>query len=81
MRNKCTHTRCTNHTTWQIHADEIRVKMQSVVVWLALTLQVSTRLWLGATVSEHRDEALLTRLMQKVRASARSSAVVLCRWF
>jgi transposase-like protein len=54
----------------QVQADEIRVKMQSAVVWLALALQVSTRLWLGATVSEHRDEALLTRLLQKVRACA-----------
>jgi hypothetical protein len=54
----------------QVQADEIRVKMQKVVVWLAMALQVSTRLWLGATVSERRDETLLTELMQKVRACA-----------
>jgi transposase-like protein len=61
----------------QVQADEIRVKMQSVVVWLALALQVSTRLWLGATVSEHRDEAL-TRLMQKVRACALCRPLLFC---
>lgn len=62
----------------QVQADEIRVKMQSVVVWLALALQVSTRLWLGATVSEHRDEALLTGLMQKVRACALCRPLLFC---
>jgi transposase-like protein len=54
----------------QVQADEIRVKMQKVVVWLAMAMQVSTRLWLGATLSEHRDETLLTALMQRVRACA-----------
>jgi transposase-like protein len=54
----------------QVQADEIRVKMQKRVVWLALAVQVSTRLWLGAAVSEHRDETLVTELMQRVRACA-----------
>jgi transposase-like protein len=54
----------------QVQADEIRVKMQKGVVWLAMALQVSTRLWLGAAVSEHRDETLVSELMQRVRACA-----------
>ncbi len=54
----------------QVQADEIRVKQQGQIVWLAMALQVATRLWLGAVVSEHRDEELLTRLLQKVRACA-----------
>ena len=33
----------------QAQADEIRVKMQSAIVWLAMALQVSARLWLGAS--------------------------------
>jgi len=62
----------------QVQADEIRVKMQALIVWVAMAIQVSTRLWLGATVSEHRDEALLTRLMQKVRACALCRPVLFC---
>ena len=52
----------------QVQADEIRVKMQKLVVWVAMVIQVSTRLWLGATVGEHRDETLVTELMQRMRA-------------
>lgn len=54
----------------QVQADEIRVKLQGQSVWLALALQVSTRLWLGAVVGAHRDEALLTQLGQKMRRGA-----------
>jgi transposase-like protein len=54
----------------QVQADEIRVKMQQAVVWLAMAMQVSTRLWLGAAVGSHRDEALLTTLMRRIRACA-----------
>lgn len=31
----------------QVQADEIRVKTQKGTLWMALALQVSTRLWLG----------------------------------
>jgi transposase-like protein len=62
----------------QVQADELRVKMQTVVVWLAMALQVSTRLWLGATVGEHRDESLLIALMQRVRACALCRPVLFC---
>jgi len=62
----------------QVQADEIRVKMQKVVVWLAMAVQVSTRLWLGAAVSEHRDETLVTALMQKVRACALCRPLLFC---
>lgn len=61
-----------------VQADEIRVKLQSAIVWLAMAIQVSTRLWLGATVSEHRDETLLTDLMRRVRAGALCRPVLFC---
>lgn len=48
------------------------------MVWLALALQVATRLWLGATLSAHRDESLLTQLVQKVRACALCRALLVC---
>jgi transposase-like protein len=62
----------------QVQADEIRVQMQKVVVWLAMALQVSTRLWLGATLSTHRDETLLAELMQRVRACALCRPMLFC---
>ena len=62
----------------QVQADEIRVKLQKTVVWLAMAVQVSTRLWLGAVVSTQRDEALLTALMQGVRACALCRPVLFC---
>src|SRR5215208_559642 len=47
----------------QVQADEIRVKTQGGLVWMALALMVSTRLWLAGAVSPHRDLALIRRLI------------------
>ena len=37
----------------QVQADELRVKKQGGIVWMALAMMVKTRLWLGGEVSEH----------------------------
>jgi transposase-like protein len=42
-----------------VQADEIRVKKQKGIVWMAMAIQVKTRLWLGGEVNEHRDMALI----------------------
>ena len=62
----------------QVQADEIRVQMQHAVVWLAMAVQVSTRLWLGAVVGPQRDAALLTTLMRQVRACAWCRPLLFC---
>lgn len=54
----------------QVQADEIRVKAQGQVFWLAMAVRVGTRLWLGAAVSLKRDEELLQALFRRVRACA-----------
>jgi transposase-like protein len=55
----------------QVQADEIRVKLaKKVVIWMAMALQVSSRLWLGGVLSVRRDQSLIDRLAQKVRACA-----------
>jgi transposase-like protein len=54
----------------EVQADELRVKRQGAVVWVALAMQTATRLWLGGAVSEQRDRRLITRLMQQVRRCA-----------
>jgi hypothetical protein len=47
-------------------------------VWMAMALAVPSRLWLGGVISPHRDRALITRLVQRVRACARSLAILVC---
>src|SRR2546426_6840433 len=47
----------------QVQADEIRVKAQGSIVWMALAMMVSTRLWLAGEVSAHRDMALIRQLI------------------
>ena len=54
----------------QVQADELRVKTQCGIVWLAMAMMVSTRLWLGGVISTRRDQALITRLVQLVAAGA-----------
>jgi transposase-like protein len=61
-----------------VQADEIRVKQQGQIVWLAMAIQVATRLWLGAVIGTHRDEALLTALVQKIRACALCRPLLVC---
>jgi transposase-like protein len=53
-----------------VQADEIRVKQQGQIVWVAMAVQVATRLWLGAEVSSRRDMSLITALVQQIRACA-----------
>lgn len=58
------------HELGQVQADEIRVKRQGGIVWLALALAVPSRLWLGGVVSSQRDEALARALVALVRRAA-----------
>ena len=58
------------------HADEMRVRLQQGMVWMAMALMVSTRLWLGGVVSAQRDKGLIRRLADRVRACARPGALL-----
>jgi transposase-like protein len=51
-----------------IQADEIRAKARNIIVWIALAMDVTTRLWLAGAVSEHRDRTLIDLLLQRTRA-------------
>ena len=62
----------------QVQADEIRVKEQGQIVWMAMAIMVSTRLWLGGVISQHRDMALISQLMQKVRTCALIGKILVC---
>jgi transposase-like protein len=61
----------------QVQADEIRVKTQSGVYWMALALMVSTRLWLGGVVSAKRDLDLIEALVNQIRQMARCRPLLL----
>ncbi|HSH78602.1 MAG TPA: hypothetical protein VLA19_08735 [Herpetosiphonaceae bacterium] len=54
----------------QVQADEVRVKTQCGIVWMAMAMMVATRLWLGGVISTRRDHALITRLVQLIAACA-----------
>ncbi|HEX2201403.1 MAG TPA: hypothetical protein VHH93_05320 [Gammaproteobacteria bacterium] len=62
----------------QVQADELWVKLVGKRLWMAMALAVPSRLWLGGVISPHRDRALITELVQKVRACARSLAILVC---
>jgi hypothetical protein len=50
------------------HADEIRAKGRKMIIWIALAMDISTRLWMAGTVCQHRDRVLIDRLFRQVRA-------------
>ncbi len=60
------------------HADARRVKKQGGMVWMALAMMVSTRLWLAGEVSAHRDMALMRHLLERVRRGAAHRALLCC---
>jgi transposase-like protein len=62
----------------QVQADELRVKLQGSVAWMAMAMMVSTRLWLGGDVSLTRDLPLIRRLMARVRRSALGGRILVC---
>jgi transposase-like protein len=54
----------------QVQPDELRVKTQAGVVWMALALQVATRLWLGGVISPPHDTTLLRALADLIARCA-----------
>src|SRR5918912_1253983 len=62
----------------QVQADELRVKKQGGIVWMAMAMMVRTRLWLGGEVSEQRDMPLIRRLLERVRRCAAHRPLLCC---
>jgi len=62
----------------QVQADEIRVKKQGDIVWMALAMMVRTRLWLAGEVSERRAMVLIRGLMERVRRCALPRPLLVC---
>jgi transposase-like protein len=66
------------HDLGQVQADELWVKLQGLKAWMALALQVSTRLWLGGVISAQRDSDLIHALIRKVRTCALHRPLLVC---
>jgi transposase-like protein len=62
----------------QVQADELRVKKQGGMVWMALAMMVKTRWWLGGEVSEQRDMALIRRLVERGKRCAARCPRLVC---
>jgi transposase-like protein/IS1 family transposase len=61
-----------------VQADEIRVKTQGGIVWMALAMMVRTRLWLAGEVSAPRDMPLIRRLIERARRCAVHRPLLFC---
>lgn len=60
-----------------VQADEIRVKTQRGIVWMALAIMVPVRLWLGGAISPSRNTALIARLVSQIRSIAQFRPLLL----
>lgn len=69
---------CQPRVLGAVQADELRVKQQGGVIWVALAMQAVTRLWLGGAVSPRRDGALIARLCALVGACALPAPLLVC---
>ena len=61
-----------------IQADELRVRVLRGILWLAVAIDVPTRLWLGAVLRPGRDATLLTLLFAHVQRCVAHSRYLLC---
>lgn len=62
----------------QVQCDEIRVKQQGAIVWMAMGIMVQTRLWLAGVISKNRDMGLISELMRKIRSCAKTGEILIC---
>jgi len=61
-----------------VQVNEIRVKGQGKVIWLAMAIMVSGRLWLGGVIASGRDERLILSLVQIIRSCALAQPLLIC---
>ncbi len=62
----------------QVQADEIRVKQQGKISWMALAMSVGTRLWLAGEVREQRNLGVVRPLLVRVRRCAARAPMLFC---
>ena len=65
-----------NHAIWD-RCKPMSPRQKQGIVWMALAMMVTTRLWLGGEVSEQRD-VLIRRLIERVRRCAARRPLLVC---
>jgi transposase-like protein len=61
----------------QVQVDEVRVKLQGVVVWAAMAIAVGSRLWLGVVCSPARDKHLARQIITWVYNWAKQAPLLI----
>jgi len=61
-----------------VQAEEIRVRTQGGIVWMALAMMVKTCLWLAGEVRAQRDRPLIRQLIERVRRWAAHLPLLVC---
>jgi IS1 family transposase len=56
----------------QVQADELCINTQKGKVWMATAMSVFSRLFIWGVVSVNRSQAMIEKLMKKVKSSAKS---------
>src|ERR687886_257917 len=64
----------------QVQGDELYVKTQRGTVWMATAMTVFSRLFLWGAVAPQRESALITQVVQQVRAAAQVGRPRLVVW-
>lgn len=62
----------------QVQADELWAKIQGGVLWLAMAIEVQSRLWLGGVLNPCREVSLFVSLIQQVRRCALCRPLLVC---
>jgi len=61
----------------QLQGDELYIKTQRGTIWMATAMSVFSRLFLWGAIAPQRDTALITQVVQQVRAAARIGQPIL----
>ena len=61
----------------QVQGDELYVKTQHGTLWMATAMSVFSRLFLWGAIAPQRDTALITRVVEQVRAAAQPGRPIL----
>ena len=61
----------------QVQVDEMRLKIQGMIVWIAMAIAVGSRLWLGAVCRSKRDKHLARQIITCVYNWAKQGPLVI----
>jgi len=60
----------------QVQSDELRLKIFSAVLWIAMSIAPVSRLWLGAEVSHTRGRDFITSMMKRTARCCKGTVLL-----